>query len=73
MSKIIDGKKVVYTFIIKARVGDYTVHQDKIWNITGSGGPAYKKYKILERKNERISLLNTELPKVISPTGYINI
>ena len=74
VEKIIDGINVTYSTIISPSVGDYTVHNGKIWRVTGIFGASSGNCKTLERKNEKTSVpLSTKLPLVLKPTGYIPI
>jgi hypothetical protein len=73
---IIDERKVVISTFFKARVGDYTVYENKLWRIVSYYGPAVGNYKGLRRENadETITVPNNiTLYKVMEPTGYIAI
>ena len=57
-------------------VGDYTVHNDKLWRVVAYAGPAIGNCKTLERQKtcERVNVSNmVKLRKVERPTGYIDI
>lgn len=68
----IDNREVEVSNIIKARCGEYTVYNGKIWKITAVDSV----YRRLDREKSAETVWvknNIALYKVLKPTGYISV
>jgi len=76
MKHIIDGMEVETSDFFQASVGDYTVHEGRIWRVTGRFGANVGDGKSLDREisGEHSFVKNPEkVFRVTKPTGYIRI
>jgi hypothetical protein len=76
----IDNRIVKVSTVMVATLGDYTIHDNKLWRITGRTRDGYDTVYILERKDDKCTHVIRPLDKrakllfkVYVPSGYIDI
>ena len=65
-----EGIEVEYSTAIHASVGDYTIFQNKIWQVTGSDKFTKTLERQINKEKTSVDIRSVILPLLTSPSGY---